>query len=52
MMSDDIPFPEDPAMQERFPYLKGLNPSQLEAVEALDGLFWCWRARGRAKRAF
>lgn len=37
MMNDDIPFPEDPAMQERFPYLKGLNPSQLEAVEALDG---------------
>lgn len=37
MMSDDIPFPEDPTMQDRFPYLNSLNPSQLEAVEALDG---------------
>ncbi|MAE50686.1 MAG: DNA helicase II [Micavibrio sp.] len=37
MTSDDIPFPGAPAMQDRFPYLNGLNPSQNEAVETLDG---------------
>lgn len=36
-MNNDFPFPPEPAAQERFAYLSGLNDPQREAVEALDG---------------